>query len=211
MYKYILSIFFSFITLNLFAQSDESVMPYSIIINGALNLAGLSHNDIMFESKANPGFSGGALFRTNGDLYLLAGVQYVSVNPTLTSKNTYATEKVSMQYFQIPVMAGYHIYKTDDLKKCIHAQLGGSFSTLLDVSENSLGIEQDNLKKTGFTVKAGVGADLWIFVADINYNLLLTHVYEEAGYNNKAKLMNWEFSLGVKINLWTKEHKDDVD
>lgn len=207
MKNYFLSVSICLLTLAVSAQ-DEPVMPYSIIANGAVNLAGLSKNDYEFDSKANAGFTGGAVLRTNGDFFILGGFQYVSVNPTLTYKTTEETEKINLQFLQIPIMAGLHIVKSKDLKQCMHAQLGGSFSSLLSVSENDLGINQDDLKKTGFTVKAGVGADLWIFVADINYNLLLTQVYEESGYNNKAKLMSWEFSLGVKLNLWTKERDE---
>lgn len=208
MKKIILSISLCIMTLASFAQDDELVMPYSVIVNGALNLTGLSSNDYHFDSKAHPGFTGGAALRTNGDFYVLGGFQYVSVNPTLTDKTSHLSEKINMQYLQIPLMAGYHIVKSKDLKQCMHSQLGGSFSSLLSVSENNLGINQDALRKTGFTVKAGVGADLWMFVFDINYNLLLTHVYEEGGYNNKAKLMSWEFSLGAKFNLWNKVHDE---
>jgi hypothetical protein len=164
-----------------------------------------------YSSDANAGFSGGICLRTDGDIYFLGGLQYVSVNPTMiyTADSTYS-EKVNFQYLQVPLMLGFHLVKSEDLKKAFHVQLGGSFTSLLNVSENNIGIDQDNLRKTGFTFKAGVGADLWIFVADINYNLLLSHVYEDAGYNNKAKMLCWEFSLGVKIDL-TKKPKHDKD
>src|SRR6185503_2284092 len=98
----------------------------------------------------------------DGDIYLLGGLQFLSVNPFLSSSD-YSGEKegtVNMKFFQVPVMCGFQIVKSPDSKRCLHVQGGGSFSTLLDVGENDLGVKQENLKKTGFTVKAGVGADL---------------------------------------------------
>lgn len=192
----------SFALGNAAAQSGD--MPRSIYVNGAFNLAALPASDYYFNSEANPGFSGGAMFRTDGDLYLLAGIQYVNVSPTMQYWNGTIADEVNMQLLQIPVMAGLHVAKSPDLKRALHLNLGGSFSTLLDIGENDLGITKDDLKSTGFTVKTGIGADLWRFVVDLNYNLLLTHVYDIAGYNNKAKLMCWELSIGYRFDLKQK-------
>ncbi len=189
-----------------FAQGNDEILPACVIVNGAVNLTDITQKNYTYSTKANLGYNAGAMFRTNGDFYLLAGLQYIRVNPSVTNTNTGESEKIGMSYFQVPLMGGLQIVKSKDLSKCFHAQLGGSFTTLLDITDNDFGVEESDFRKTGFTVKAGIGADLWIFVADLNYNLLLTKVYEDPGYNNKAKLMCWEFSIGVKINL---KHSND--
>ncbi len=190
---------------------DKPLLPMCVILDGSVNLTSLDPNEYIYSPNAGLGFGGGALFRTDGDVYLLGGFQYVSANPTITINSGTQSEKVNMQLLQIPLMGGIQIFKSQDSKKCMHGQMGASLSTLLNVSENSLGVEQENLWKTGFTFKAGIGADLWMFVADLHYNLLLTHVYDYSGYDNKSRLVCWEFSIGYKIDIGKKEKKDHTD
>lgn len=195
----------AFITLMHTAKAqDKPDLPMCVILNGTANLTTIGKYDYFFSSDANPGFGAGGMFRTDGDFYLLGGIQYVNAKPTLTYYSTSQSEKVTMQLLQIPLMGGMQFVKSADSKKCFHGQMGASFSMLLDVSDNDLGIQEDDLWNTGFTFKAGIGADLWMFVADINYNLLLTHVYDMPGDDNKVRLMCWEFSLGIKIDIGEK-------
>jgi hypothetical protein len=200
MKKTILTCLLGILFLFTYAQ-EKPEMHASVIFYGGFNLTTIQQYDYFYASNANPGFSGGAMIRSNGDLYLTGGMQYVSVDPTMTNKQADKTEKVSLQYFQVPIMAGWHFVKSKESTRAMHVQLGASITRLLSVSQNSLGIDEDNLERTGLTVKAGLGADLWRFVVDFHYNLLLTHIYDEPGYNNQSNLMCWEFSVGFKIPI----------
>jgi hypothetical protein len=190
---------------------EKPLLPMCVILHGSVNLTSLDAHEYVYSPHAQVGFGGGAQFRTDGDVYLLGGLQYVSVNPVITESVHYTSEKVNLQILQIPLMGGIQIVKSVDSKKCMHAQIGASLSTLLSVADNSLGIEKENLWKTGFTFKTGVGADLWMFVVDFHYNLLLTHVYDYSGSDNKSRLLCWEFSVGYKINVGKTEHAPAID
>lgn len=183
---------------------DKPEIPACLIVYGGLNMSSLQDFDYFFLSDANPGFSGGAMIRTDEDFFFSAGLHYVEANPTLTSRDGGGSEKVSFQLLQLPLMAGLKIVKSQDNARALRIQLGPSLSTLLNVSDNDLGITKDVIDKTLFTVKAGVGADLGRFVADINYNLLVSNLYDIAGANNEAHLKAWEFTLGYKINIKKK-------
>lgn len=197
-----------FITaLHVSGQNDD-VMPACVMAHGGVNLTTLNQN-YFYSSDARIGYQAGASFRTNGDFYFQAGMQFVQVNPVFTYDGTDSSDKVSMKYFQVPVLAGVQIVKSKDMSRTMHATLGGSFTTLFDVSENELGITQNDLRTFGFTVKAGLGAEFGKFFTDLNYNLLVTKVYDVPGYNNKAKLMCWELNVGYKFNLKKKDKSDD--
>ncbi|MFI5218233.1 MAG: porin family protein [Bacteroidia bacterium] len=187
---------------------EKPLLPMCVILHGGVNLTSLDPNEYIYSPNAEIGFSGGAMYRTDGDLYLLGGLQYVSANPTISDAINMKSEKVNLQIFQVPLMAGVQILKSPDSKRCMHGQMGASFSILLDVAENSLGIEKENLWTTGFTFKGGIGADLGMFVVDFHYNLLLTHLHDYAGYDNKSRLLCWELSVGYKINIGDKEKPD---
>ena len=188
-------------------SQEKPTLPACVVINGALNLSGMETDDSFYSSNSNAGFSGGAYIRSDGDFFLTGGLHYASINPTISSKTEYATGIVSMQYFQIPVSVGLQIVKSPDALQCMNVHLGGSFSTLMSVSENNLGITKGDIKNNGFNFVGGIGADLWMFVVGVDYNLLLNHLYDYAGYDNKTRLICWEFSIGMKINLGKIDHE----
>jgi hypothetical protein len=192
------------IFLQLTYAQDIPQLPTSIIVTGGLNLASLAYNDYFLATDVNPGFSGGAMLRTDGDIFVLTGLQYVQANPTMADKANVQSDKVSLQFLQLPLMFGIHILKSPDYKRTLHAQLGASLSTLLSVSSNSLGISKETINNTVFNFKLGIGTDLGRFTVDINYNMLISHLYNVAGYNNRAKLKCFEFMVGYKINLGKK-------
>ena len=200
MNKLILLLVLFLTSVNCLAQDDD-ILPACVMINAGINLTDITQKNYVYSSKAQPGFNVAAAFRSNGDFYLLGGLQYLQINPKVIETSSGVSEQISLSYFQIPVMAGLQIVKSDDLTKCFHAQLGGSFTTVIDVADNDFGVTKDSFRKTGFTVKAGIGADLWNFIIDLHYNLLMTKVYDDPGYNNKAKLMSWELTVGYKFNL----------
>ena len=189
------------------SKGQNDVMPACIMANAGVNLTDLNRN-YFYSSNAQPGYQIGGNFRTNGDIFLMAGIQFEQINPKMTYLTTNSTDKVSMSYLQVPVLAGAHIVKWNEKQNTFHATLGGSFTTLLDVSENNVGISKDDLRTFGFTVKAGLGVDIWKLIIDLNYNLLITKVYDTPGYNNKAKLMSWELMLGYKFPLKKHEQQD---
>jgi hypothetical protein len=208
MKKTILILINCLLMFNCFSQ-EKPDLPVCLIFNGALTLSSMEKDDAYFTSSANPGFAVGAAIRSDGDIFLSGGLQYLTINPTITNTDIGVTDHVNAQYFQIPLMAGIHVLKSIDATKCAHVQLGGSFTTLLNVSDNDVGINKDNLKNNGIYVKGGIGTDLWRFVANINYNLLVTHFYDFAGYNNRTRLLCWEFSIGYKLNLEKKNHPEE--
>jgi hypothetical protein len=211
MMKNILTIVLFSITIYTARAQDKPLLPMSVILNGTINLTSLEPHEYLYSPKAGLGFGGGAQFRTDGDVFLLGGLQYLSVNPTIADKSSDKSEKITLTMLQIPVMAGIHFVKSHDSKRCLHGQIGASFSILLDVADNGLGIKKENLWSTGFTFKAGVGADLYRFVVDLHYNLLLTHVYEESGWDNKSRLVDWEFTVGYKIDIGKKGKGENVE
>ncbi|MEO5571005.1 MAG: hypothetical protein ABIT08_12695 [Bacteroidia bacterium] len=65
---------------------EKPDMPACIIVSAGLNISALETADTYFSSDTNPGFSGGVVIRSDGDIYVTGDIPYASINPTLTSK-----------------------------------------------------------------------------------------------------------------------------
>jgi hypothetical protein len=194
-------IFSAMLMTTVLAAQDRPILPPCIIASAALNLSGMASTDAAFSVDANPGFSVGAEYRMDGDFFLQGGLHFVSMNPTLTDIASDKSDKVNLQFFQVPLMAGLQIVKSEDSKQAFHVLIGGSFGTAVGVTDNTLGITLDDIKTFNYNFKIGVGGDFGKFVANIYYNRVLSHLYDTPGYNNRSRLMCWEFSLGYKFEF----------
>jgi hypothetical protein len=176
---------------------DTNQPPACILIYGGANLS-FVNSAYVYSSEARAGYQAGVAYRTTENFYFQGGVQFIHADPNMSY---ILSDDVPMNYIQFPILAGLNVSKSPDLRHTLHVHLGGSFTTLLSVGDNDLGLTINDLRKTGFTVKTGIGTDQGIFFADLNYNLLLTHLYDVPGYNNKARLGSWELNAGIKLNL----------
>src|SRR3954468_7415472 len=96
-----------------YAQEEYQIPP-CVIVHAGPNLSSLFHNDQFWSSNPKTGFTGGVLMRSNDNLYWMTGVNYIMANTTMTSYELHATDDVSMQFLQLPIMIGYHIAKSTD-------------------------------------------------------------------------------------------------
>ena len=172
-----------------------------------LNSTHLTSDPNNWKSETRIGYQFGVSVLVGDKFYVEPGVYWYTVTKDLVSKTDpeHTTSfKNTINSIRIPVKVGYHIFGSEeslaDLR--IFAGVAGSFVT--SVKNDTDELNKENFNKMLFDVNAGIGVDVWIFFAEIDYVFGLTPVFkndEINGHHNDGKLQAIDFNLGIRIKL----------
>lgn len=167
--------------------------PINVGIHGGVSSTKIKVKDIptALKSRATTGYMVGAFMRVNlGLLYVEPSLNYTHRESELDTK--VGDGKLKVNSFDIPVMVGINILDISALK--LRAYLGPVVSFPGDVKKTIDNIGDFDTSSVMWNGKVGIGADVWKFTFDIDYE----KAFKELGHDLKAP-RSFNFTLGFKF------------
>ncbi len=196
---------YSFILLGLIAMVACQATAQSNPAGGAvinpqigISLSKLSTDVQMAQTKYRLGYMFGGNIRFGGNVYLQPGIFWHRLGVKLQT-----TEEIRNQHefhndvssIQVPVLLGINLINTQTL---VFRANGGGFADFVTSVQNTPLYTKDDLRKTIFGIRAGVGVDLFNLTGDIGYDYQLSKFFAD-NIGSDAKLSGWFFTVGIKL------------
>lgn len=173
------------------------------------NASKISTNWDEINSDFNSGFQIGGFFRYGGQFFLEADFLYSNrfgyaefTKELINSSGLIAnSSRLHTGMFQIPILAGYHLYKDEDI--AMNVQAGPVLSLIakkgLTSAEDVFSV--NSIEDFTYGVQVGAGIDFLSFVFNIRYEYPLKEFYE-GNFGNQdfmAKQKTFLITIGLKI------------
>ena len=195
----------SSVLLGLIAILACQAMAQSSIGSGAIinpqigfNLSKLSTDVQTAQTKYRLGYMFGGYIRSEGNVYLQPGIFWrrmgVKLQTTQEIQNQHEFHN-DVSSIQVPVLVGVNLVNTQAL---VFRANGGGFANFLTSVQNTPLYTKDDLRKTTFGIRAGVGVDLYNLTGDIGYDYQFSKFFAD-GIGSDAKLSGWFFTVGLKL------------
>lgn len=165
-----------------------------------VNASRLTTDPAGTEREARVGYQLGFNLRLGeGKFYFQPGVKWHRVGTALKSKsqlddNFNFEDNVDVNSVQIPALVGLRIINTKLLG--LRANAGVALSLVTSVNDNAFGLKKEDYQEKIWGGIFGIGVDLLIITVDLNYELGLSKVFENA---SEAKNNVWRFEAGFKL------------
>ncbi len=196
------------------AMAQHEVGSFSIQPKVGMNIANATD---LNSSSSRIGFTGGieGEYQANEWLGLSAGVMYSQQGTKFEQEGSLwgltanATEKVNLDYINVPILA--HFYVTKGLALNVGVQPGFNVNSKVKFDGNIAGLAggtdvdiKDGVNSFDFSVPMGVSYEYSNFVLDARYNLGVTKLIKD-DYNkylsNDSKNSVFQITLGYKFDL----------
>lgn len=185
---------FILVVISLCSYAAMATSPINFGIHGGISSTKMKIKDIpqIKNSSARTGYMVGAFARFNlGLLYLEPSLNYVH-RETDINTNTNESGKIKINSFDVPVMVGFNLLDVSIFKLRTYIGPVASFPGKLKENLQSIpDLETNNVTWNG---KVGVGADVWKFTFDIDYE----KAFKKLGQDLKAP-RSFNFTLGFKF------------
>lgn len=165
-----------------------------------VNASRLTTDPVGTEREARVGYQLGFNLRLGeGNFYFQPGVKWLRVGTALKSKSQLGSgfdfkDNVDVSSVQVPVLAGLRLINTKLLG--LRANAGPALTLVTSVNDNAFGLKKEDYQSMIWGGIFGIGVDLLIITVDLNYELGLSKVFENA---TEAKNNVWRFEAGVKL------------
>jgi hypothetical protein len=138
---------------------------------------------------------GGRTHFQPGFFYQYLGIELEAPAGSLPDETEVIKDTNYIHSFWVPVEIGFDIIESEALKLRLHG--GGTGTFILSVSDNELGIEKDDMKRSTWGLVVGAGVDFLMLSADLSYEFGLTEVYKNDP--TEAKRNALRFCAGLRF------------
>ena len=178
-------------------QAQMAIGEFSVIPKAGLTLASLTSQD---KSKINVGIVAGAEaeYQVMDFLGVSAGLMYSQQG---VAYDVTGTNKLNLNYLNIPVLANFYVYK--DLALKVGIQPGFLLTATAKEEKGNVKTETDVKDKVeGFdlSIPMGVSYEFRNFVLDARYNLGATKILKGADARSSRNSV-FMITLGYRFNL----------
>lgn len=184
------------------------LISIALISNGQVELKGmagfnfsnLSKNPEGTEISGTGGYQFGASAIIGDKFYVEPSIQFVRLARDFETDGDNSTYNVKENWVRVPVHLGYRLGGEDKLV-ALRVFAGPAVSFLGNYDTGSSVYTKDALEinKTTFSLDGGVGVDILIFFAELNYDYSLTKYSSLEEFDSKNG--TFYFNVGVRIPL----------
>ncbi|MDX5422983.1 MAG: PorT family protein [Hymenobacteraceae bacterium] len=179
-------------------QAQEGEPRLRLGAKVGLNLFHLSDDDFVQEDDAGLAAEFGVFGRIGERFYVQPELNFVGHKidvVTVDQPRLGERDDVAARYIRIPVLLGYRTRYGGGLASSIRYMIGPSYSFLVDVKDNNLGISRSDIRNSQFALNGGVGFELWVLNLDIMYHHYFSSFFDRNGSDGKGRA----FSLSAGI------------
>ena len=150
------------------------------------------------DSETKAGYVAGVYARIGHKFFAQPQVDFIKISTQFTEQNAKGETVKALDYtmLNIPLMAGYKIFQSNDEKSNFRLMAGGMYSSILSVKEGESNLKKDSFNSSLFSLGGGFGFDIKFIKIDLLGQIGMNDFYKvPTGTRNRLVTL----TVGFKI------------